>query len=232
LKDIDKMLIGTVWSRAIGTHSKATGSIDDLSPAGPRLKLKDGSHRRLHWGELDFGWKPDDKKSEDRYTLWQLANRADYLEKKERELVQQNGSAPIMTDPETAVRECHGPWHRHGKEYELVPLSSFAIATRGPNTGKLSSVCRDCAEKHRLSNERSKAAKSQPQTRRAGKRLFIAVSPESIEIEPTTVTETGVVYRWKVTVVQPTEHYVQAKDFLDAAAQVASLGEVTKVEKL
>lgn len=223
------MLIGTVWRRTQGSHSPMTGIIDHLNNSGPRLKLHDGSHRRLKWMELDFGWLPDDTRSEKQYRLWQTATHIEYLDAKiESEIKVTNGNAPVMTEPEVGVKECHGAWHRKaGKKgqpprYELVPLANFDIATRGPYTGQLGAVCRDCVAKtNRSPSHQPKSAKFQ-----------IRQIPPPVEIEPVVVTPEGVTYRWKVTVVQPTEHYVQAKDFLDAAAQVAALGEVTRVEKL
>jgi hypothetical protein len=184
--------------------------------------------------ELNFGWEPDNSSSAKRYELWKLATHIERLD--EKLVVTESNGATVMTIEE--MKECHGPWHRHGHgkgpaTYDSLPLSSFRFNTKGTNAGKLASLCIECQEKQRDSDRKRKSDKIQ-QTEALEKRRPIKplLASEPIVIEPVTVTETGVVYRWRVTVVQPTEHYVQAKDFLDAAAQVAALGEVTKVEKL
>lgn len=232
MKDTDSLLIGTSWTRA-GTqkHSPTTGIIDSIGSRGPRLKAEHKYHR-LVWMELGFSWVPADRRSEKAYDLWQLANRADYLEKKledlqtvESEIVEvpENGVL-IVGEPELGVKECHGPWHRHGDRYDLIALSEFRPLTRGPRKGELASICIHCQTKQRDSDRRRKGRKELAPK--------VAALPEPIVIEPVIETDTGEIYRWKVTVIQKVEHFVQGKDFLDAAAQLSGTGEVVKVEKL
>lgn len=226
MKDTDRILIGTSWTRSgKQQHSPTVGIIDSIGSRGPRLKAEHKYHR-LVWAELGFSWTPADRSSEKAYDLWQLAARVEYLDEKleasptESETIEvaENGVL-TMDHPETSVRECHGAWHKHGKIYELVPLSKFSVATRGPNTGQLAAVCDDCKNRHKQEYAKTKAPK-------------VEALPASIVVEPGVQTETGTVYRWKVTVIQETAHYVQGKDFLDAAAQLSGTGEIVKVEKL
>lgn len=251
MESTDQMLIGTLWTRSAGKHGPVTGTIDQTNSRGPRLKLDDGSHRRLAWAELDLGWSPLDKKSTDRYWLWKQASHIEYLDRVDAEL--KSGLTAIQTEIEretivvplteengTAVeieqtKECHGPWHKHGNGYDQVPLSQFSIAARGPHAGELASVCDSCKEKR---NQYTKNY-TKPVTERkkpGPKPGTIHRKKPAIELVdqliPGVVTEEGTVYRWKITVTVSQDHFVQGKDFLEAAAQVAQLGEITKVEKL
>lgn len=250
MESTDQMLIGTVWTRTLGKHGPVTGTVDQTNSRGPRLKLDDGSHRRLAWAELDLGWSPADKRSTDRFYLWKQAAHIEYLDKVDAEL--KSGLAAIQTEIEreiivvpaveengTAVqieqtKECHGPWHRHGDTYDQVPLSQFSIATRGKNVGELASVCDACREKRNEYNKKYK--KPVVEHKKPGPKPGTTRKVPAIELVdqliPGVVTEEGTVYRWRISVTQIVEHIVQGKDFLDAAAQVSGLGEITKVEKL
>lgn len=248
MESTDQMLIGTVWTRSAGKHGPVTGTIDHTNNRGPRMKLDDGSHRRLAWAELDLGWSPIDSKSKDRFFLWKQASHIEYLDRVDAEL--KSGLAAIQTEIErettvvptveengTAVeieqtKECHGPWHKHGNGYEQVPLSQFSVATRGPHAGELASACDSCREKRQNYLSAPKAPRQKP----GPKPGTIHRKKPAIELVdqliPGVVTEEGTVYRWKITVTVSQDHFVQGKDFLEAAAQVAQLGEITKVEKL
>lgn len=255
------MLIGTSWTRSAGKHGSVTGIIDQTNDHGPRLKLGDGSHRRLAWAELDLGWTPIDSKSDRRYQLWKHATHIEYLDLKEIELKKLVAAIQTPIESETIVttteengtaveieqtKECHGPWHRHGDKYDQVPLSQFTINTSGSRAGQLAALCNTCKVKQKESDVRRRANKkaylekrderwaegSFPEMERKKPGPKAQPIPEPIVIAPHVETLEGTVYRWKITVIQATEHYVQGKDFLDAAAQVSGLGEITRVEKL
>lgn len=271
MESTDQMLIGTLWTRSAGKHGPVTGTIDQTNDRGPRLKLDDGSHRRITWAELDFGWKPIDSQSTKRLNMWKDAKHIEYLDRKQAEVkevfadlqTEINKEIPFLMDNDTGdtygeidmptteengtaveieqTKECHGPWHRHGDSYEQVPLSQFSIITRGFNAGQLGSLCDSCRQKQRESDQRRKDLKAgiSPVVERkkpGPKPGTIVRKKPAIELVdqliPGVETPEGITYRWKITVTVSVDHYVQGKDFLEAAAQVAQLGEITKVEKL
>lgn len=265
MESTDQMLIGTVWTRTAGKHGPVTGTIDQTNNHGPRLKLDDGSHRRLSWLELDFGWHPAEARSNKRYNVWRHANRLKYLDQKDAELKSGLASLQTAIESETTVvptveengtavqieqtKECHGPWHRHGDKYEQVPLSQFSVATRGKNIGELGNVCDACREKHKESEARSRekkigaAAYLEKRDKPFVERKKPGPKPGTIhrkkpaielvdQLIPGVETPEGTTYRWRITITVSVDHFVQGKDFLEAAAQVSELGEITKVEKL
>lgn len=248
MKNTDQ-LIGTYWTRVMGTHNQMEGVIDSIGSNGPRIKTIGKRHYggfvRVSWAELSNKvWKPSNARSERIYQEWvDNLETDDFVdtsvsaeprktefypsEKGEAKLAAterpQNLDIPKGTNLDTGTKECHGAWHRHngkdGAYYDRLPLDQFSIATRGPHPGQLSAICDSCKQK----NKRS------PSHKIAIRKLD---APKPIKFEQKVETAEGTYYRWKVTVVEPTEHVVQAKDFLDAAAQVAALGEVIRVEKL
>jgi hypothetical protein len=107
------------------------------------------------------------------------------------------------------MRPCTGGWH-HGAS---IPETMFAIATRGPNMGRLSAVCRDCRDR----TIRSKAAM---QIR----------TPTTNGVVPAVIDDTDLP-QWRVTIIQKVVVVVRAKDYLDAGIGAGD-GEVVAVERI
>jgi hypothetical protein len=77
-------------------------------------------------------------------------------------------------------------------------------------------------EKDRI--DRTLAKKAQQEARNNAVEEYV---PPVLEILPVESLP-----QWRVTVVEPTVHYIYAKDFLDAASQVSGNGEIIRIEKV
>lgn len=251
MNDSDKILLGTSWIRVKGKHYPTVGTIDSIGSRGPRLKVegevnrRNASYLRLVWAELGNQWQPNNGKAEEAYLKWAATTEPEdmvdtsltaepgklkfYPSEKgeaklaaiesETELTANSIAIPKGTNLDTNTVECHSVYHTGNK---MVPIEQ-AKKTRAGNWW-----CDSCTEKRNKyeANRKAKQAHNKVVVRK------IEPAPAPVVIEPKVETPEGTYYRWRVVVIQPTEQIVQAKDFLDAAAQVGHLGEVIRVEKL
>ena len=237
MSDIDKTLLGTEWIKVAAKHHGQKARIDKIGPRGPRMKLietpgqyrhgnsRGGSqpmYQRLDWWELGNNWKPLRKGDELLFLTWQL-EVAEEKESMAKPIIE--SETPIVDYiakeggvPETV--ECHRVYHSGNT---TVPTSQ-AYLTKQNNWWCLE--CKAKREKYEENRRQKKAAIQKPAI------VLRKIEPAPVAPEPLNILPPEILPQWKVTVIQPTEHIVYAKDFLDAAAQLSTMGEIVRVEKI
>jgi len=197
---------------------------------------------RLSWMELGLNWQPADKRSERQYLIWKDSLKILELDRKITEDKQfiaslqtdiTESANPIMTDerlqtvmepssPEIRQVACHSVYHH--------PKMGLVKEVEAYRSSQGNWICLNCKAK-REEYQRNHAAKMRATKAVKQKASTVTeelwVEPPKLEILPVEDLP-----QWKITVVQPTVLTVRAKDFLEAAAQVADKGEIVKVEKL
>jgi hypothetical protein len=220
---LDRMLIGTSWTRLKGSHHPTNAVIDNVSPKGPRFKIVtrrgNSEYIRPLWIELGVSWVPADNKTEKQFDLWALARVVERDRKMvEIPTVDLNPKIGIGLQPKPELVACTSVYHR--PKLGLVE-KSLSYTTRNDHI-----ICLDCKEKR----DRYNRTRFERQTAK----LISEAEPVIAEYK---ATENGLepvdqLPLWHITIIQPTVVTVRAKDFLEAAALVSHQGEIIKVERL
>jgi hypothetical protein len=210
---LDRMLIGTSWTRLKGSHHPTNAILDNVSPKGPRFKIVtrrgNSEYIRPLWIELGVSWVPADNKTEKQFDLWALAR----VVERDRKMVE----IPTVVPPKEEQVTCSSVYHRP-RDGQVEKSDSYV--TRNGNI-----ICLPCKNKRDEYN-RTRFERLQAKV----------VAPEPVVAEYN-VTQNGLepvdqLPLWHITIIQPTVVTVRAKDFLEAAALVSHQGEIIKVERL